>query len=95
VAAFSPNGAWVLTASWDKTAKLWNVGTPAELARQVKESLNNTARTRSSSSIAELSAEQVESLSAIASGLEFSKDGAAFAELKPMCQDFFYTEHGL
>ena len=77
-AAFSPDGAWILTASWDKTAKLWSVGTPAELARQVKESLYNT-RTRSSSSRAEFSAKQVESLSAIASGLEFSNDGALTA----------------
>jgi WD40 repeat protein len=62
-AAFSPDGARILAASWDKTAKLWDAATPKELARQVKESGDNTARTGSSSSIADSPMLRVESLS--------------------------------
>src|SRR4029079_17401248 len=62
-AAFRPDGARILTASWDKTAKLGDAATPTELAWQVKESGDNTARTGSSSSIADSPMLQVESLS--------------------------------
>ena len=78
-AALSPDGARILTASWDKTAKLWDVATPAELARQVKESIHNTARTGSSVSTAGSPAQQVDSLSDIASGLQFLNDGSLVA----------------
>ena len=78
-AAFSPDGARILTASWDKTAKLWDTATPAELARQVKESAHNITRTGSSVSMASSPAQQVESLSEIASGLHFSNDGSLVA----------------
>ena len=78
-AAFSPDGARILTASWDKTAKLWDTATPAELARQVKESAHNITRTGSSVSMASSPAQQVESLSDIASGLHFSNDGSLVA----------------
>ena len=78
-AAFSPDGARILTASWDKTAKLWDTATPAELARQVKESAHDITRTGSSVSMASSPAQQVESLSDIASGLHFSNDGSLVA----------------
>jgi WD40 repeat protein len=78
-AAFSPDGAWVLTASWDKTAKLWDVTTPAALARQVKASAGDAARMASPVSMAGAYALQVEALSAIASGLQFSDDGSLVA----------------
>ncbi|MBV9490222.1 MAG: WD40 repeat domain-containing protein, partial [Verrucomicrobia bacterium] len=78
-AAFSPDGAWVLTASWDKTAKLWDVATPAGLARQVKASTGDAAGMASPVSITGAYALQVESLSAIASGFQFSDDGSLVA----------------
>ena len=78
-AGFSPDGARILTVSWDKTAKLWDAATPVELARQVKEAGGDTARTGSSVSMANSPALQVESLSDIASGLEFSDDGSLVA----------------
>jgi WD40 repeat protein/energy-coupling factor transporter ATP-binding protein EcfA2 len=73
-AAFSPDGARVVTASWDKTARLWDVATPVALARQLKES---NSEARSSSGALPVSAPlAVESLSAVAGGLEFSDDGS-------------------
>ena len=75
-AGFSSDGARILTASADKTAKLWDAATPVELARQVKESGGDTARRGSAVSMANSPALQVESLSAIASGLQFSDDGS-------------------
>ncbi len=75
-AAISPDGSRILTASWDKTAKLWDVATPAELARRVKESIRNPPRTGSSVSMADSPAQQVDSLSNIASGLQFLNDGS-------------------
>jgi hypothetical protein len=53
--------------------------TPVELARQVKESGGATARIGSSVSMAGSPASQVESLSVIASGLEFSDEGSLVA----------------
>jgi WD40 repeat protein/serine/threonine protein kinase len=78
-AAFSPDSAWILTASWDKTAKLWDANTPIELARQVKQSGDITAKKGSSVSMAGSPAAQVEVLSDIASGLQFSNDGSLVA----------------
>ena len=78
-AGFSPDGTRILTASWDKTAKLWDAATPVELARQVKEAGSDTARISSSVSIANSPTQQVESLSEIASGLEFSDEGSLIA----------------
>jgi hypothetical protein len=75
-AGFSPDGARILTASADKTAKLWDAATPVELAQQVKESGGDTARRGSAVSMANSPALQVESFSAIASGLQFSDDGS-------------------
>ncbi len=77
--AFSPDGAWILTASWDNTAKLWDASTPTELARQVKQSGDNTAGINSSVSMAGSPALEVELLSDIASGLQFSNDGSLVA----------------
>ena len=78
-AGFSPDGTRILTASWDKSAKLWDAATPVELARQVKEAGSDTARISSSVSIANSPTQQVESLSEIASGLEFSDEGSLVA----------------
>jgi WD40 repeat protein len=75
-AGFSPDGTRILTVSWDKTAKLWDAATPIELARQVKEAGGDTARMNSSVSSANSPMRQVESLSVIASGLEFSDEGS-------------------
>jgi WD40 repeat protein/serine/threonine protein kinase len=83
-AAFSPDGTRILTVSWDKTAKLWDATTPADLARQVKESGGERARMGSSvlaigpadRGIVDSPERQVESLSIIASGLQFSDDGS-------------------
>src|SRR5262249_19416299 len=78
-AGFSPDGTRILTVSWDKSAKLWDLATPVELAQQVKEARGNTARTGSSVSMANSPAQQVESLSVIASGLRFSDEGSLIA----------------
>jgi WD40 repeat protein len=97
-AVFSPDGARILTASWDKTAKLWDAATPRDLARQAKESGGDTTRTDSSVSMASSPALQLESLSDIASGLQFSEDGSLVVvneerrsqlakELKELAQD--------
>jgi WD40 repeat protein/serine/threonine protein kinase len=73
---FSPDGARILTASWDKTAKLWDAATPAVLARRMKELGGDRAGRGASDSNARSPARQIESLSDIASGLEFSNDGS-------------------
>ena len=73
---FSPDGTRILTASWDKTAKLWDATTPAELARWMKESGCDRAGRGASDSTAGSPVRQIESLSDIASGLEFSSDGS-------------------
>jgi hypothetical protein len=75
-AGFSPDGTRILTVSWDRTANLWDAATPVELARQVKEASGETAKIGASVSMAGSPAPQVESLSVIASGLEFSDDGS-------------------
>ena len=75
--AFSPDGTRVVTASWDKTARLWDLATPAELARQVKES--NAAAAKISSTVPQAAMTQMDSLSLIASGLQFSDDGSLVA----------------
>jgi hypothetical protein len=73
---FSPDGARILTASWDKTAKLWDAATPAELARWMKESSGVRTAKGASGSISGSPAQQIELLSDIASGLQFSNDGS-------------------
>ena len=78
-AGFSPDGTRILTASWDKAATLWDAATAVDLARQVTEARGETARTGSSLSMAHSPTQQVESLSAIASGLAFSDDGSLVA----------------
>ena len=75
-AGFSPDGTRILTVSRDKTANLWDAATPAELARQVKEAGGEKSKIGTSVSIANSPSQQVESLSAIASGLEFSDEGS-------------------
>ena len=75
-AGFSADGTRILTASWDKTAKLWDAATPVELARQVKEARGTAGRIGSSISMTGSHFPQVESLSVIASGLEFSDEGS-------------------
>src|SRR5262249_55498217 len=74
-AGSSPDGPRILRVSWDKTAELWDAATPVELARQVKDALGETAKIGSSVSMANSPAQQVESLSEIASGLHFSDEG--------------------
>ena len=76
-AGFSPDGTRILTVSRDKTAKLWDAATPVELAQQLKEAAGEKSKTRAS--MANSPAQQVESLSAIASGLEFSEEGSLVA----------------
>jgi WD40 repeat protein/serine/threonine protein kinase len=98
-AAFSPDGTRILTASWDNTAKLWDAITPTELAREVKESGDKIARTGPFVSTGGSPALQVESLSEVVSGLQFSNDGSLIAvneerrsnltkQLKDLAQDF-------
>jgi WD40 repeat protein/serine/threonine protein kinase len=98
-AAFSPDGARILTASWDKTAKLWDAATPVALARQLKESDGDAARTRFPGWMPGSPGSEVESLSVVASGLKFSDDGSLVAvdderrsqltrQLKALAQDF-------
>ena len=78
-AGFSPDGTRILTVSWDRTANLWDAATPVELARQVKEASGETAKIGASVSMADSPTQQVESLSVITSGLEFSDDGSLVA----------------
>jgi WD40 repeat protein/serine/threonine protein kinase len=78
-AGFSPDGTRILTVSRDKTANLWDAATPAELARQVKEAGGEKSKIGASVSIANSPSQQVESLSAIASELEFSDEGSLVA----------------
>jgi hypothetical protein len=68
-----------VTASWDKTAKVWDAATPVELAREVKEPVAGTTKTGSSISTAGGSVPQIEALSDIASGLHFADDGSLVA----------------
>jgi dipeptidyl aminopeptidase/acylaminoacyl peptidase len=78
-AGFSPDGTRILTVSWDKNATLWDAATPVELARQVKQVGSETAKIAAPVSMANSPTQQVESLSVIASGLEFSDDGSLVA----------------
>ena len=78
-AVFSPDGTRILTASGDKSAKLWDAATPPELARQLKESDGHAAQIGSSISMTGSQRLQVETLSDIASGLQFSEDGSLVA----------------
>jgi WD40 repeat protein/serine/threonine protein kinase len=78
-AGFSPDGTRILTVSADKTANLWDAATPVELAQQVKEAGGEKSKIGASVSMANSPAQQVESLSAIASGLEFSDEGSLVA----------------
>ncbi len=78
-AGFSPDGTRILTVSADKTANLWDAATPVELAQQVKEASGEKSKIGASVSMANSPPQQVESLSAIASGLEFSDEGSLVA----------------
>jgi WD40 repeat protein len=78
-AAFSPDGTRILTVSRDKTANLWDAVTPVELAQQVEEAGGEKSKIGPSVSMANSPIQQVESLSAIASGLEFSAEGSLVA----------------
>ena len=78
-AGFSPDGTRILTVSRDKTANLWDAATPAELAQLVKEAGGEKSIIGTSVSMANSPIQQVESLSAIASGLEFSAEGSLVA----------------
>ena len=78
-AGFSPDGTRILTVSADKTANLWDAATLVELAQQVKEASGEKSKIGASVSMANSPPQQVESLSAIASGLEFSDEGSLVA----------------
>jgi hypothetical protein len=75
-AAFSPDGTRILTASWDKTGKLWDVATSRDLARQLKESVHKLGGRSAPTSMATSPSLQVEAISDVASGLHFSEDGS-------------------
>jgi WD40 repeat protein/serine/threonine protein kinase len=70
---FSPDGARILTVSWDKTAKLWDAATPAEIARRMKGLDGGRAGGGAPDSDP---TRQIESLSDVACGLQFSNDGS-------------------
>ena len=70
----------MLTASTEyHSANLWDAATPVELTRQLKEVGGETAKIGASVSMANSTTQQVESLSVIANGLEFSDDGSLVA----------------
>jgi WD40 repeat protein/serine/threonine protein kinase len=75
-AGFSSDGTRILTVSADKTAHLWDAATLVELAQQVKEASGEKAKIGASVSMANSPPQQVESLSIITSGLEFSDEGS-------------------
>ena len=78
-AGFSSDGTRILTVSADKTANVWDAATLVELAQQVKEASGEKSKIGASVSMANSPPQQVESLSAIASGLEFSDEGSLVA----------------
>ena len=95
---FSPDGARILTVSWDKTAQLWDAATPAGLARRIKEFVGARAGRGTSASDP---TRQIESLSDVASGLQFSNDGSLVivneehrSQLTKQFQDLARTDAG-
>jgi WD40 repeat protein/tetratricopeptide (TPR) repeat protein len=78
-AVFSLDGSRILTGSADKTAKLWDATTPTELAQQMKGSVPDPTRIGPTVSTAGFHSLSAETLSEIATGLQFSDDGSLVA----------------
>lgn len=75
-AVFSPGGSRILTASSDSTAKLWDIGTPRDIARDIQQFSIRKSDAESRFATASSPIRQAEAISEIASGLQVSQEGS-------------------